>query len=705
MNNLEIQYFLNDFESNIQVEFIEDSTQRKNLFEIAKAKGILIGENDKDLAVFKGIWDIVDAPNGNGKILPEKELLQELPKIIGRPITVDHIRKFVVGFVLNYTYIQKEKKVIIWGIIFKSCFPQEYEKMVELFKQKKLGLSSEIWADKKKRTTNPDGSYNLHDFTIAGVTIVMMDKNNVPASPETMILEMSKKKCAENEELIYSMINKNNLENLSCGKDANHNCDKCECLITSQIETTQILPQPNNMKIICQHCGGNFEQAFIPGQTAQIKCTNCFSILDQSGKVLFPPQIRNFDLTCPDCSARNNWLILSKTDKENNIKCQSCAKEYNIKFKDYNIQSEYISKLIFLRTGQISCIQCGTYTKYAVPSTQKTIEVSCQKCKLKFSFDPINESKRDIESIDVLLQSKIEEPKIIKEELKVKKTYILEESKLEMDEDALNIIENNSFEALALEESKALAYAEEKGLPDSAFAVIVNKKDKASGEVTKIRKYPINGTTNDETRVRAALRYLGMPRNQEELKSIGVSSETVKNKVLDRAKELKMEDIIKIHGMEKSKVNSLLKKAANKIKNAKKETVICNSKLEKFVKGMKKFATRIRDNRKEIKNKDIENSTLKQKVEDTKTFYMERSTLIMERKNKLGTFAEGITDEVLVNDNEYNLLTAKKIIAEKDIPKEPTLETSSLKVGLKVKGDDDYYKKMRTEINKAAGLI
>ncbi len=701
MNNLEIQSFLNDFESNIQVEFIEDSKLQNELFEIAKAKGILV-EGSRDLAVFKGVFDFTTIPNLNGKIVPEKELLQKLPGIIGKPVTWQHIRKFCVGYIIDYKYIQKENNIICYAILFKNCFSKEYEQVVEAFKEKRLALSSEIWAPKNKRTINADKTYVLNDFELAGVTIVIIDNKNRPANPDTVVLELSKKFFEEGE-LIYSMINKNNLENLSCGKDTNHNCDKCECLITSQIETTQTLPQPNNMKIICAQCGTNFEQTFIPGQVSQIKCTNCFSILDQSGKVLFPPQIRNFDLTCPECSARNNWLILSKTDKENNIKCQSCAKEYNIKFKDYNIQSEYISKLTFLKTGQISCIQCGTYTKYAVPSTQKTIEVSCQKCKLKFSFDTINESKRDIESIDALQQSKIEDPKILKEEPKVKKTYILEESKLEMDEDVLNIIENNSFEALALEESKALAYAEEKVLPDSAFAVIVNKKDKASGEVTKIRKYPINGTSNDETRVRASLRYLGMPRNQEELKSIGISYETVKNKVLDRAKELKMEDIMKAHGMEKSKVNSLLKKAANKIKDVKKETVTCNSKLEKFVKGMKKFATRIRDSRKEIKNKDIENSTLKQQVEDTKTFYMEKSTLIMERKNILGKFAEGIADDVLANDNEYNLLTAKKIIAEKDEPKAPILETSSLKVGTKVK-DEDYYKKIRAEVNKAAGL-
>ena len=120
MNNLDAQDFLKEFEANTSVSFIEDSKQKENLFSIAKAKGILITENSKDLAIMKGIYDFAEVPNGNGKRLPSKEILKTLPSLIGKPVTVEHIRRFVIGFIVDYKYIVADKKIIFYAIIFKD---------------------------------------------------------------------------------------------------------------------------------------------------------------------------------------------------------------------------------------------------------------------------------------------------------------------------------------------------------------------------------------------------------------------------------------------------------------------------------------------------------------------------------------------------------------------------------------------------------
>jgi len=429
----DLKEFLKEFEYELDISFDLEESKENELFEVAKAKKILV-EGSRDLGVFKGIFTLADKVDGNKKRIPEQELLKKLPQLIGKPITVEHVRRFVIGFILDYRYIEKEKKVIIYGIIFKNCFKPEWDKMLKLFKEKKIGLSSEIWSPTNKREILPDGTFKIHDFEFAGCTVVFMDNSqNKPSVEEALVLEMAMQSYEGQKELIFSMINKENLENLTCGKckTGEGHCKICKNFITSQIEisspiTAPVLTQPSKMKIICQHCGNNFEHLFVQGQNNPINCPNCSAILDQTGKIIYPPQIKNFDLSCKNCQARNNWLIVESKDNEARIKCNSCQKEYNIKFHVVpEAYKELLSKVMFLRTGKVVCPQCSTYTEFAIPSTQKVMELSCKKCKLGFSFDITDTLKRDIESVE---ESKIVIPDNKKEETKM---YILEKSKVQ----------------------------------------------------------------------------------------------------------------------------------------------------------------------------------------------------------------------------------------------------------------------------------
>jgi hypothetical protein len=404
--NIQLETFLDDFENNSEIIFLEDAKQTNELFEVAKAKGIL-AEGSRDLAVFKAIYTFADKQNENGVTIPEEELLRKLPTVIGKPVTLEHVRRFVIGFVIDYRYLAKEKTAIIYGIIFKNCFKGEWEKAVKLLKEHKLGVSSEIWSPKSKRIYTSEKEYKINDIEFAGCTIVFTDKKNKPAFEDATVLEMAKKNYEEQEELIFAMLNKEKIETLSCGKCKDgKECNLCESLLTATQEVvTPVVPpvntQPNKMKIICQHCSHNFEHLFIQGQNNPINCPNCQAILDQSGKIIYPPQIKNFDLSCQGCQARNNWLTLSSKDNEAKVECNSCHKQYILKFK--NIPEEYyklLEKFTFLRTGKIGCIQCGTYNNFEIPSSQKKVEVKCKKCGLPFSFDIEEIIKRDIEKVE-----------------------------------------------------------------------------------------------------------------------------------------------------------------------------------------------------------------------------------------------------------------------------------------------------------------
>lgn len=121
-----VDKFLKSYETNTEVEIFEASNESKKLITIAKARGINLKKNT-DLAGFKAIYAFADKANENGDILPEKPLLKGLPTIIGKPVNLRHDRAYVVGHILDYAYQQKEKKVVVYGVFYKSAFQDEWK--------------------------------------------------------------------------------------------------------------------------------------------------------------------------------------------------------------------------------------------------------------------------------------------------------------------------------------------------------------------------------------------------------------------------------------------------------------------------------------------------------------------------------------------------------------------------------------------------
>lgn len=116
------------------------------------------------------------------------------------------------------------------------------------------------------------------------------------------------------------------------------------------------------------------------------------------------------------------------------------------------------------------------------------------------------------------------------------------EDLLETEEYALPLFPS---EVDKLEFSTKLTTKERKSIPNEHFAVVKDVNGKS------VRKFPIA----DENHVRNALARL--PQATKSLEKLGVSPATVKSKILKRARELKMTDLLKRHkdgGMTKEKI-------------------------------------------------------------------------------------------------------------------------------------------------------
>lgn len=714
LTNTQVQEFLNDYEKNSEIVLLESGTEKDELEKIAELRGIRI-KGSRDLAIFKTNYAWTNKANSNGAILPEKELLRVLPQLVGKPININHTRDRVVGVYIDYKYISKENKIQAYGIFFKSAFAKEWEKAKELFKNKQLATSFEIWSPMNKRVKHSDGTYELFGLEIAGGALIYMDKDNQPAFKDAHVLALAKKEEESQLELVYAS-RYNEAEILFAGQIA---------VEEPKVEAPKV---EENIKIKCSNCGEEIDLHKVPEHSqGTLKCPKCFAILNgQTGQMIYPPQIIDFQITCPDCSI-NKWIILSKNDVNAVLKCGNCSKEYQVSFAEKMNNTEAFGKLKWVYTGYVSCHQCHQSVPVEGISSLNKKDMKCPKCGLSFSYDIYQEAYKKISKIEhytkeplkssveggieveniekpvepkveeTIPQPKVEEPKIqevVVEQPKVE-IPIAEEPKPEiippvvepkvvdpksvetptseetMDIDAIDAIIKEIDESDGLEESKKLTYEQKQNIPDDMFAVVVTVKNKVTGEPRKIRMFPIH----DEAHVRNALAYL--PQAKETLVKLGISMDSVEKKIMKRAQELKMTTLIERH-------QKALKKAITKIRTLRKAMKDIKEKTNKSESVLKEEVTNI--------TKQLEES--KKKSEEQIEFHKANAKKVYERKQLIGNI---LTDEELLNEDKFERarveLENAKLKSNKDVSDEF--------VGSKTK-DDSYYAKKRAEVDKIA---
>lgn len=300
---------------------------------------------------------------------------------------------------------------------------------------------------------------------------------------------------------------------------------------------------------------------------------------------------------------------------------------------DFNYDVSNIARIVY----QHECVNCkakGWQEVQNIDFENSKIKHKCVAC------GQVCETDMTPKSVIKKQGKKIQKPVAASEEVEDKEEVamisLLEGSEL-IDEDNKKI-----------EDAKKLTYKDRKKIEDDMFAVIVNKDGK------KIRMFPVH----DPAHVRNALARL--PQAKETLNKLGISLETVKNKILKRAKELNMTELLKRHEKGGIIVESLLRK----YNKASEEELI------------KYFDTIISNNAtkdQEIATLKAEKDSLTQEVSKVKGEYDkvkadydkkisdERAALVKTRKDELGAeFAKDMKDEDILDDVKFENAKLKK---------------------------------------------
>ena len=428
-----VQEFLKDFLTYSETSILEEGKEKDDILEVAQARGYNLKDNP-DLAGFKTIYTFADKANLNRARLPKEKLLKALPGMIGKPVDIDHTRDFVVGHYIDYRYKQAEDMVVAYGVFYKSNFGEEWATAQKLFKSGKLGTSYEIWCPKNKRKYLPDGTYELTEMEIAGGGLMFKEK---PAFENAKVLELAKKHSEERaQELVMASVKKYDGEEIITSAESSI-AARAEAIskvafvpveqpkvVAPVITEVKQVVTPSNVapvvpvvtppvvpvvpiipKILCGNCKKEFDNVGAIANQSDKKCPNCQAIVDAAGVVKYPPQIMDFNMSCPGCHA-TNWLLKSSTEDIVNVNCLSCKKEYNFYFEktqDATIKDQ----ILWLYIGSANCPQCNTYMPFSTVSSAETKELKCPSCQLNFTV-PINKSKskRKISKIEEVAVAK-----------------------------------------------------------------------------------------------------------------------------------------------------------------------------------------------------------------------------------------------------------------------------------------------------------
>ena len=223
-----------------------------------------------------------------------------------------------------------------------------------------------------------------------------------------------------------------------------------------------------------------------------------------------------------------------------------------------------------------------------------------------------------------------------------------------VDYDNFDEIEKAYYVNDDLVEGKKLTYKERKALPDSAYAVIIRVKNKRTGEIRKIRKYPIQ----DEAHVRNALARLGQDKARQFLKEHGISIDSVLRKVFRRAKQLGMTELLlrnkeelKRLGLPAPKVKATMIALDEVLSAIPKEVSDCVRK--KIKDGMKPVDA--------VKECWTQYNDMKQKATDELIESIKANAKeIIKRREELGEYANDFTDLELLDEKNYEFAKVKK---------------------------------------------
>jgi len=351
MNIKNLRDILQATKSTSVTELIDSPEALAEIEKFAAERGYVL-KDSPDLAGFKTVFTYADVVNANKYGLSEAGLVKALPTITGKPIDIDHLKRYVIGHYLGYKYVPEKKQAITYGVIYKHHFRSEWEQAKRLFAQGKLTTSQEVWTPKAGTGRKVHGGEIYDVMQFAGGALVYYEK---AAYKGTDVLAMAMK--------YYDEENPDNLELAYATEDITH--------------ADTVVPT-----VVCGHCKEEIIVTGAPIVDGMLQCPKCKSLLDSAGAEQYPPQELECEISCPDCGAQS-WLVKRNDAKEVQLQCRNskCRSEFVATYATV-VKNPLGAKLNLLVSGRTQCPQCGESHDYFVSNKTDTVTINCAKCGL-----------------------------------------------------------------------------------------------------------------------------------------------------------------------------------------------------------------------------------------------------------------------------------------------------------------------------------
>lgn len=253
---------------------------------------------------------------------------------------------------------------------------------------------------------------------------------------------------------------------------------------------------------------------------------------------------------------------------------------------------------------------------------------------------------------------------VIKEEAS-KESFLDKFNKFDGNFDELEGFVQKEMDYLGTElpEVAHLGIDERTKLHDSQFAVIKKIKCETSGKRRKVRMFPLN----DSTHVRIALARLEEDNVKDTFKKLGISYDKTMEKILNKAKELDMKDILKKYE------ESTVEEQASLFSEVLKQVDELSAQVKELTDAQEVAKTEA-EAAKTAKEEELaalktEIETITAKADEAQAELDRRDEVIKEaklteRKEALGDIAEGMEDADILDDVKYKIATLEKENAE-----------------------------------------
>lgn len=647
ITNTQIKDFLKDFDTRAHTEVLESGKEKEEIIAIAKAKmGIDLRDNF-DLAGFKTIYTFENVANGNGGRVPKDLLLKALPTLIGKAVDINHNRQYVVGYYIDYRYVEKDGTAIAYGIFFKGNFGTEWAEAKRLLKENKLGSSHEIWCPKKHRKMLSDGTYEMQHVEFAGGALIYRNQDD-PAKPGRKmqtayqgcdVLEVAMKHMDNSDrDLLFASLGHKvksyNQEELIVANDAQefvkrteqeiqekvdsgfHKVDQVEAvkenleIVGDVIENTQEPEVSDIPKVTCGNCQNSFET----NEVGELDCPECKAIIDRTGNVLFPPQKFDFRFQDPE-DGSINWRLLERTELMAKVKNQDSGRVYDLSFIKDQPNDELVQRLNFIYIGTASCPQCGHSQVISAPSKVDKLNLKCPSCQLTYHKNIAKSPKKTL----LASYKEVTEAYKAEQEAKNKKELVVASLLKEV---------NKELEIASLE----------LGTVDLDVASL---------------------SYNDS--IDLELSSMGNNRVDLDVASVEYSTDNSKNVNIDKYKEF-------------------INKLWNKYRSLKREAVLDTANLKSA--------------------NQLEVAKIQEEADKKIGFYKANAKLIVVRRDELGKFGETLSDQQILDDGIF----AKAKVEKENVLLVANLQGQSDVIGVKtiLAKDSSELRRLRNEINGKA---